>query len=111
MNTKQVEALYALMQRAKPPRKSWASDGEPDAELHVSLSVASGADDGNTYEAKLWTVEVGYRFPDEFYLCSDGSVYLWVDEAAVPLGAMVWCYPPQGSITHTLESGAAVASV
>jgi hypothetical protein len=100
VNTLQVKALYRLMLAAEPPRKLY----EPmSPELHVNLSVAQGADDGNTYEATFWTVEVGYRSPLAFYLCSDGSVYVCDEDGeSYEFTNLRWELPPPGKITHTL---------
>lgn len=81
MNAKQVAALHHLMGLAKPPRSMYMEEDEPSPELHVTVEVAQGADDGNTYSASLWVVEGLYRFPDVFYLRGDGVVYVYDSDA------------------------------
>lgn len=80
MNSKQVKALADLMFSVKPPKKMYDTDADPWPELHVALEVVHGYDDGNTYEARLWTTATGYRFPDRFYLRGDGTVYVYDSE-------------------------------
>lgn len=85
MNYRQVQAVERLMRWATPPTRS---EDEPRPELLMDLAVLDGKDDGasgapfggSTYVVKLWTVEGGYRFPDLFYVRSDGLVYTYDSE-------------------------------
>lgn len=83
MNARQVETLARLVRYAAPIPMY---PDEPAPELHVLLEVAVG-DDGNTYEAKLVTYEMTgfYRFPDRFYLRSDGGMYVMDRETETPV--------------------------
>lgn len=80
MNAKQVKALADLMRDAAPPKQMYDTDEDPRPELHVTLEVAQGADNGNTYEARFWTTFGLHSFPDSFYLRDDGTVYVYDSE-------------------------------
>lgn len=74
MNLEQVEALAKLMRQARPLRH-FPEDPEPD--IQVRLEVAHGYDNGNTYEATLWSVISLDRFTEPFYIRDDGTVYVY----------------------------------
>lgn len=80
MNLKQVSALHDLMKKAAYGSGAipYVFDDAGPLDLHVTLAVSHGYDNGNTYEAKLWTTTTTLlRFPDLFYLRDDGKVYTY----------------------------------
>lgn len=109
MNRRQVEALARLMVDAQPPRGLYAGEDEPPPELHVSLHVVQGVDDGNTYEARLWAIGGLQRFPDVFYLRSDGTVYVYDSETDTSRKLLRVAWEPDAKRRHYWTLNARVA--
>lgn len=74
MNARQVRALHDLVRKAEPLGIEPDIDTD-DKLIHVTMEVAHGVDDGNTYEVKLWMRYTLLYFPDWFYIRGDGVVY------------------------------------